>query len=78
MLSGGEMTRNIVHILHEGRPLCGFMPGVHPGKWPAGHLWVGVSDMKDATCDACFRVRPFVGAKLLAETAVADSSLRSE
>ena len=40
-----------VHILHEGRSLCG-LPGV-PKDWPDGHTWVGRAERGKATCDAC-------------------------
>ncbi len=32
---------SIVHLLHEGRALCG-KPGV-PGEWGPGHQWVSTS-----------------------------------
>ena len=31
-----------VHALFRGQALCGFQAGVVPGRWPAGHVWVGV------------------------------------
>ena len=41
-----------VHVLHEGRPLCGFSNDV-PANWPGGHLWVGIKDVEDSTCAGC-------------------------
>lgn len=29
-----------VHALHGGRALCGLSGP--PGKWPAGHVWIGL------------------------------------
>lgn len=42
-----------VHILHEGRALCG-LQGL-PADWPDGHRWVGVEDKGRATCVVCKR-----------------------
>lgn len=43
----------IVHILLEGRALCG-MPGL-PGEWPEGHAWLAFNDSGavDASCAVC-------------------------
>lgn len=41
-----------IHVLHEGLPLCGFTRVV-PRDWPAGHLWVGVGLVREATCSEC-------------------------
>jgi hypothetical protein len=41
-----------VHILHNGRPLCGFATTV-PAQWPEGHKWVGLEDRALCTCRGC-------------------------
>lgn len=51
---------DIVHILRAGRPLCGFLPGVLPGQWPAGHKWVRLGSM-GATCARCLEVEAETG-----------------
>lgn len=40
-----------VHILHEGRALCG-LAGV-PRDWPKGERWTRLDERATATCDAC-------------------------
>ncbi len=45
-----------VHVLHEGRALCG-MPGL-PRDWPAGHKWTRIDEIKDATCNVCIHRLP--------------------
>lgn len=43
-----------VHVLHEGRALCG-KPGV-PGEWMPGHTWVYRDDyraLRAANCPGC-------------------------
>ncbi len=47
-----DVTGPVVHVLHEGRALCG-MPGLFPKDWPDGHKWVRLDEAKDATCVAC-------------------------
>jgi predicted nucleic-acid-binding Zn-ribbon protein len=46
----------IVHILDQGKVLCGFNQGL-PGKWPVGNTWVGPKHLSDAPvelrCKAC-------------------------
>lgn len=51
----------MIHALFVGRALCGFSNEV-PGKWPEGHVWVGVrpgeavditEDMRRDFCPAC-------------------------
>jgi hypothetical protein len=43
----------VVHILHEGRALCG-QSGL-PTDWPSGHRWVRRED-DGATCRKCVAV----------------------
>lgn len=38
-----------VHVLHEGRALCGAMDGV-PRDWPEGHWWVELRHVNTVTC----------------------------
>jgi hypothetical protein len=45
-----------VHVLHYGRPLCGFSLEVFPRDWPPGHRWVGLDELGDATCPRCIDV----------------------
>lgn len=47
----GELVAMTVHVLHEGRALCGF-PGL-PGSWPHGHNWVRLGELSEATCSQC-------------------------
>ena len=42
----------IVHVLMYGRALCGFSFDL-PYRWPKGHSWVRVADVKDITCSQC-------------------------
>jgi hypothetical protein len=42
----------IVHILHEGFPLCRFSVEV-PAHWPKGEHWVPASDSANANCARC-------------------------
>lgn len=44
------------HVLREGRPLCGFAPGVLPGQWPEGHTWVRDGEA-GVTCSGCVDAR---------------------
>jgi hypothetical protein len=53
-----------VHILHEGRPLCGFMESGTPSEWPDGHSWISVGEASHAAfvniaalCPNCDRAR---------------------
>lgn len=51
----------VVHVLVEGRPLCGFSLVV-PGRWPDGHKWVRNSPNDIAVagpeiCGACLEAR---------------------
>ncbi len=41
----------IVHVLHEGRALCG-QPGL-PREWPPSHFWVNQQECRRATCRIC-------------------------
>jgi hypothetical protein len=41
------------HILVEGVPLCGFMPGHVPGDWPSHHTWVYLPEWRRANCPEC-------------------------
>lgn len=50
-----------VHVLHHGKPLCGFSAAV-PGDWPEGDKWVGLDETNDATCVDC--LRKFIGYRL--------------
>jgi hypothetical protein len=45
----------VIHILSEGRPLCGFTNDV-PMLWPEGEKWVAVT-MNGADCPRCIAVR---------------------
>ena len=46
----------IIHILHQGRTLCGFGYGMFPGEWVAGHRWTHLNDRGNADCPECLRV----------------------
>jgi len=46
----------IVHLLHEGRTLCGFGLGKFPGEWPDGHKWTWLHDAENVTCSKCLEV----------------------
>lgn len=41
----------VVHILHQGRALCGLVGT--PSQWTEEHRWVPVTERYKATCDAC-------------------------
>lgn len=47
------MIAKTVHILFEGRALCG-LPGL-PKDWPEGHVWIAFDDPRRdvATCPVC-------------------------
>ena len=45
-----------VHLLHEGRTLCGFGSGMFPGEWPGEHRWTWLYDAENATCSKCLEV----------------------
>lgn len=45
----------VIHILHQGFPLCGFSLKF-PVRWPAGHLWIGIDDQHESNCEACLGV----------------------
>lgn len=45
----------IVHVLFQGRPLCGAYPGLLPGAWPSGHYWTRIDTLYEATCPTCIR-----------------------
>jgi len=47
---------NTIHILLEGRALCG-LPGP-PRVWPLADKWVPVSDPIRATCPRCLEALP--------------------
>lgn len=57
-----KVTRNelnsrpvsVVHILRGGISFCR-LPGP-PANWPLGHLWVGYTERKEATCAECLSV----------------------
>ncbi|MHB8107661.1 MAG: hypothetical protein ACYDH4_09600 [Candidatus Cryosericum sp.] len=51
---GKASTVNVVHILREGRALCG-LSGL-PQDWPAGEYWLSEGDARGATCEGCLRV----------------------
>ena len=40
-------THTTMHVLFEGRPLCGFMAGCVPSGWPDGHKWVSITEVKE-------------------------------
>lgn len=42
-----------VHILHQGYALCGIISP--PSGWPAGHSWVGIDNLANATCEGCLK-----------------------
>ncbi len=44
----------LVHVLHFGRPLCGFSSEV-PSKWSALHKWVNLRDAETANCADCIK-----------------------
>jgi hypothetical protein len=41
----------MIHILHEGRALCG--KAGPPGMWGKAHKWVRVAHRAEATCEKC-------------------------
>jgi len=41
-----------IHILHEGRALCGFTNKL-PGDWPQDQLWVSSRENNVANCAGC-------------------------
>lgn len=43
-------NKTTVHVLQNGFPFCGLG---HPRDWPPGNLWVGINELKDATCPRC-------------------------
>ena len=53
-----------IHVLFEGRPLCGFMAGTLPSGWPDWHKWVSIADVglsatfsaNELPCDRCFHL----------------------
>lgn len=49
------------HLLHHGRPLCGFSEKL-PGEWPYGHTWVRWVEFDalplEAKCPDCARAQP--------------------
>jgi hypothetical protein len=47
-----------IHVLLNGRPLCGFAPDLFPGQWPAGHRWVAGDQAGAATCEGCTATPP--------------------
>jgi len=58
--SSREPREPAVHILLEGRALCGLRPGV-PRDWPEGHTWVPMPKTLleltvAATCGDCLHV----------------------
>jgi len=44
-----------VHVLRQGRALCGFSDRV-PLYWPEGHFWVAPEDRALVTCQGCASV----------------------
>jgi ferredoxin-thioredoxin reductase catalytic subunit len=47
-----------IHVLYEGRPLCGYRLDVCPGDWPDGHMWVAIEFLEDSNCDLCIAAAP--------------------
>ncbi len=47
-----EAATKSVHVLHHGRPLCGFSETL-PGEWPPGTHWVSIEEHGRATCPSC-------------------------
>lgn len=54
----------VVHLLHEGLPVCGFTRDV-PKDWPIGHEWAGLATYRNGKtdhevipllCDECVKV----------------------
>lgn len=52
LISDAEST---VHILHNGRAICGFSAGTVPGEWPLEHRWTSFDRewRKHCTCPSC-------------------------
>jgi hypothetical protein len=49
----GDVGReNVVHVLLEGRPLCGFSPAP-PNEWRPNHRWTRIDDLDNVTCKDC-------------------------
>lgn len=48
----------VVHILREGRTVCGLFDGKPPKDWPDGHLWTSLDRSSRATCVPCREGRP--------------------
>lgn len=57
--AGSETIRStaepVVHVLHHGRPLCGFSAALFPKDWPPGHLWARKGE-PEANCVDCLKV----------------------
>jgi hypothetical protein len=44
--------KQVVHALLHGLPLCMFSNDV-PAKWPDGHIWTRINDIKNISCKTC-------------------------
>lgn len=53
-------TEKVIHVLHEGMPLCGFSSEV-PRDWPRGHSWIGIDTMIVGGVDECVACREVAG-----------------
>lgn len=51
-----------MHLLHNGRAVCGFSRAV-PRGWPAGHVWAAVPAASQVNCTRCLTL----GFELIAE-----------
>jgi hypothetical protein len=52
----------VVHVLHQGFALCGFVINL-PRNWPKDHLWISLVDARGAhrhevTCTSCAALVP--------------------
>ena len=45
----------VVHVLDQGRPLCGFSED-SPKDWPSGNFWVSLYEAKERpNCPECIK-----------------------
>lgn len=68
-----------IHILFEGRPLCGYRMDLYPGDWPEGHRWVAIEYLDDANCDLCLLAAPmFLPSGRISLDSVSGSAARAK
>ncbi len=44
----------LIHILHNGKALCGFSY-LTPVNWPKGNDWTVVAEKDKSNCEACLK-----------------------